>query len=155
MFVTVQFGEGQSEIFNTNCRIINFIHCLKQRCNLDPEECVDLVDKTGELANLTDREQSVERASCLLRDRQIYILIRVIRGDGIEGHKYEPLLRDLGKNHPELAELLRKLSNPQRERDRRSLSRKGWQQRDANTNHTSRSKRAATPKKSSGATLRN
>ncbi|KAJ8379528.1 hypothetical protein SKAU_G00003060 [Synaphobranchus kaupii] len=141
MFVTVLFGEGHSEIFNPNCRIINFIHCLKERCNLDPEECVDLVDKTGELVNLSDREQSVERANCLLRDRHTYILIQVTRGDGNEGHKYEPLLRDLGKNYPDLADLLKKLSNP-KERERRNPSRKGWPQRETPTNHTQKSKHA-------------
>ncbi|KAG9354653.1 hypothetical protein JZ751_001366 [Albula glossodonta] len=117
-------------------------------------ECVDLVDKTGDLVNLSEREQSVERANCLLRDRHSYILIRVIRGDGMEGHKYEPLLKDLGKNYPELAEILKKLSNPHRERDKRSYSRRGWPQRDAPVNHTSRSKRAATPKKNSAIMIR-
>ncbi|XP_035291921.1 uncharacterized protein C22orf15 isoform X2 [Anguilla anguilla] len=126
MFVTVQFGE-----------------------------CVDLVDKTGELVNLSDREQSAERANYLLRERHTYVLIRVTRGDGTEGHKYEPLLKDLGKNYPELADLLKKLSNPQKERDKRSLSRRGWPQRDTSTNQSSRSKRAASPKKSGAVTLRN
>ncbi|KAJ8263304.1 hypothetical protein COCON_G00157610 [Conger conger] len=155
MFVTVQFGEGHSEIFNTNCRVINFIHCLKERCSLDTEECVDLVDKTGELVNLSDREQSAERANYLMRDRHTYILIRVIRGDGTEGHKYEPLLRDLGKNYPELADLLKKLSNPHKEKDKKNPSRRGLPQRDTPTNHTPRSKRATSPRKSSTVTLRN
>ncbi|XP_036382036.1 uncharacterized protein C22orf15 [Megalops cyprinoides] len=96
----------------------------------------------------------MERASSLLRDRQSYILIRVIRGDGIEGPKYEPLLSDPGKSHRELAELLKKLSNPHKDRDKKNPFRRAWPQRDVPTNHTARSKRAATPKKSA-ATLRN
>ncbi|XP_030621114.1 uncharacterized protein C22orf15 [Chanos chanos] len=119
MFVSVLFGEGRREIFNLNCRIANFIQCLKEKCNVDPQESVDLMDKTGELVNLSEKEQSVHLASTLLKERQIYILIRVSRSNSTDGHKYYPLLSDLGRSHPELAEVLRKLSNPIKERDRK------------------------------------
>lgn len=113
------------------------------------------MDKTGELVNLSDKEQSAERANCLLRDRHTYILIRVTRGDGIETHKYEPLLKDLGKNHPELADLLKKLSNPLKEKDRRNLSKKGWPQRDTPANQSLRSKHATGSRKGSIVAIRN
>nr|XP_029492755.1 uncharacterized protein C22orf15-like isoform X2 [Oncorhynchus nerka] len=126
MFVTVQFGDAQTELFNLNCRMINFIHSLKERCDLDPQDCVDLMDRTGELVNLSDKEESMEQASSLMKKRHSYVLIRICKGDGTEGQKYVPLLNDLDKSHPELAEVLKKLSNPCKERDRKAVpSRKG------------------------------
>ncbi|KAM9547084.1 uncharacterized protein C22orf15-like isoform 1-T1 [Salvelinus alpinus] len=137
MFVTVQFGEAQTELFNLNCRMINFIHSLKERCDLDPQDCVDLMDRTGELVNLSDKEESMEQASSLMKKRHSYVLIRICKGDRTEGQKYVPLLNDLDKSHPELVgnaknkfihstEVLKKLSNPCKERDRKGgPSRKG------------------------------
>lgn len=131
MFVAVQFGDCRTELFNLNCRMINFIHNLKERCDLDPKDCVDLMDRSGELMNLNEREQSVEHARCLLRERQTYILLRVCSEDGTEGLKYVSLLNNLGRCHPELADVLRKMSHPGKERDRKGApSRKGWTQRD-------------------------
>ncbi|KAM9547085.1 uncharacterized protein CXorf65 homolog isoform 2-T2 [Salvelinus alpinus] len=125
MFVTVQFGEAQTELFNLNCRMINFIHSLKERCDLDPQDCVDLMDRTGELVNLSDKEESMEQASSLMKKRHSYVLIRIC-SDRTEGQKYVPLLNDLDKSHPELVEVLKKLSNPCKERDRKGgPSRKG------------------------------
>ncbi|XP_055775371.1 uncharacterized protein C22orf15-like isoform X1 [Salvelinus fontinalis] len=126
MFVTVLFGEAQTELFNLNCRMINFIHSLKERCDLDPQDCVDLMDRTGELVNLSDKEESMEQASSLMKKRHSYVLIRICKGDRTEGQKYVPLLNDLDKSHPELVEVLKKLSNPCKERDRKGgPSRKG------------------------------
>ncbi|XP_055775372.1 uncharacterized protein C22orf15-like isoform X2 [Salvelinus fontinalis] len=125
MFVTVLFGEAQTELFNLNCRMINFIHSLKERCDLDPQDCVDLMDRTGELVNLSDKEESMEQASSLMKKRHSYVLIRIC-SDRTEGQKYVPLLNDLDKSHPELVEVLKKLSNPCKERDRKGgPSRKG------------------------------
>ncbi|XP_014015899.1 uncharacterized protein C22orf15 [Salmo salar] len=126
MFVTVQFGEGQTELFNLNCRVIDFIHNLKERCYLDSQDCVDLMDRTGELVNLSEKEKSMEQASSMMKERHSYVLIRICRGDGTEGQKYVPLLNDLSKSSPELAEVLKKLSNPCKEQDKKGgPSRKG------------------------------
>ncbi|XP_071209589.1 uncharacterized protein C22orf15-like [Salvelinus alpinus] len=124
MFVTVQFGEGQTELFNLNCRVIDFIHSLKERCCLDSQDCVDLMDRTGELVNLSEKEKSMEQASSLMKERHSYVLIRIC-SDGTEAQKYVPLLNDLGKSHPELAEVLKKLSNPCKEGVKGGPSRKG------------------------------
>uniref|UniRef100_A0A8C7PRB8 Uncharacterized protein n=1 Tax=Oncorhynchus mykiss TaxID=8022 RepID=A0A8C7PRB8_ONCMY len=56
-------------------------------------DCVDLMDRTGELVNLSDKEESMEQASSLMKKRHSYVLIR----DGTEGQKYVPLLNDLDK----------------------------------------------------------
>ncbi|XP_056093435.1 uncharacterized protein C22orf15 isoform X1 [Rhinichthys klamathensis goyatoka] len=118
MFITVIFGEGREEILNLNCEIINFIHCIKEKCNLDPQETVDLMDRTGELVNLAERAQSTDLVCSLLKERESYIPLRVSRGEGSEGPKYSAVY-DFGTSYPELAEILRKLSNPSKEKDRK------------------------------------
>eukprot|EP00063_Salmo_salar_P041065 XP_014015900.1 PREDICTED: uncharacterized protein C22orf15-like isoform X2 [Salmo salar] len=101
MFVTVQFGEGQTELFNLNCRVIDFIHNLKERCYLDSQDCVDLMDRTGELVNLSEKEKSMEQASSMMKERHSYVLIRICK-------------------------VLKKLSNPCKEQDKKGgPSRKG------------------------------
>ncbi|XP_070303079.1 uncharacterized protein C22orf15-like [Salvelinus sp. IW2-2015] len=145
MFVTVQFGEAQTELFNLNCRMINFIHSLKERCDLDPQDCVDLMDRTGELVNLSDKEESMEQASSLMKKRHSYVLIRICKGDRTEGQKYVPLLNDLDKSHPELVEVLKKLSNPCKERDR-----KGGPSRKGSVNQTWSKTTAGNKKRHSG-----
>ncbi|XP_077080159.1 uncharacterized protein C22orf15 [Siphateles boraxobius] len=118
MFITVIFGEGREEILNLNCKIVNFIHCIKEKCNLDPQETVDLMDRTGELVNLAERAQSTDLVCSLLKERESYIPLRVSRGEGSEGPKYSAAY-DFGTSYPELAEILRKLSNPSKEKDRK------------------------------------
>ncbi|KAI2661567.1 Signal transducer and activator of transcription 1 [Labeo rohita] len=54
----------------------------------------------GELVNLAERAQSTDLVSSLLKERESYIPLRVSRGEGRE-------------------EILRKLSNPSKERDKR------------------------------------
>ncbi|KAM6965505.1 uncharacterized protein C22orf15 [Aplochiton taeniatus] len=147
MFITVLFGDSQIELFNLSCRVTNFIHSLKERCDLDMKDCVDLMDKSGELMNLSGKENSVEQASSLLTERQSYVLLRVCRGDGTEGNKYVPQLKDIDKSHPELSEVLRQISNPNKERDRKGSSqRKGCSQRDISVSQV-RSKITAGNKK--------
>ncbi|XP_051951077.1 uncharacterized protein C22orf15-like [Xyrauchen texanus] len=131
MFVTVIFGEGKEELLNLNCKIVNFIHCIKEKCNLDAqelcsEEDVDLMDRMGELVNLTEKGQSTDLISSLLKERESYIPLRVSRGEGIEGPKYSAVYGDFGKSYPELVEVLRKLSNPSKDRDKKGgASKKG------------------------------
>ncbi|XP_041079754.1 uncharacterized protein C22orf15-like isoform X1 [Polyodon spathula] len=151
MFITVKFGEDQKEIFNPNCRIINFIHSLKERCNCMEEVCIDLLDESGALVNLSERENSPDFASSFLKERHRYILLKVIRGDGGEGNKYESLLLNLGKCHPDLADVLQKLSNPQRDRERKNcVSRKGRQHKDPPSTHPhTKNKTPSTSKKNS------
>uniref|UniRef100_A0A8C3F581 Uncharacterized protein n=1 Tax=Chrysemys picta bellii TaxID=8478 RepID=A0A8C3F581_CHRPI len=77
---------------------------LKKKCQCRPEDCIDLLDESGTLMNLSEVESPAsELASKYLQERQCYILIRVIRGEGSESTYYESLLENLGKHHPELA----------------------------------------------------
>ncbi|XP_055017649.1 uncharacterized protein C22orf15 [Boleophthalmus pectinirostris] len=116
MFVTVLFGDDRMELFNPDCKLIHFIHDLKLRCGLDSEDHVDLMDSRGTVMKLEGREQSLDRANALLKDRHKYILVRVCRVDG--ECKYVPLLTKT-QRQPEFTELLRKLSTGQKRLGRR------------------------------------
>ncbi|XP_042344147.1 uncharacterized protein C22orf15 [Plectropomus leopardus] len=119
MFVTILLGDNRMEMLNLNCKLINFIHHLKERCGLDFKECVDLMDSSGRVMNLEKKQQSVALASSVLAERQYYILLRVCRDDDTGDRKYVSLLNNFSQSHPELTELLRKLSNPEKETDRK------------------------------------
>ncbi|XP_060926741.1 uncharacterized protein C22orf15 [Limanda limanda] len=118
MFVTILFGDSRMEMFNLNCKLIHFIRHVKERCGLDFKECVDLMDSSGSLMNLEDKQNSVAPASGLLVQRQYYVLLHVCRDEDTGGRKYVSLLNNYSQSHPELTELLRKLTNPNTERDR-------------------------------------
>ncbi|XP_069022308.1 uncharacterized protein C22orf15 [Embiotoca jacksoni] len=117
MFVTILFGDGQMEMFNLNCKLINFIHHLKERCGLDFKECVELMDSSGKVMDLEARQRSVAPACSVLAERHFYVLLRVCRDDDTGGQKYVSLLNNYSQSHPELTELLRKLSDPNKEPD--------------------------------------
>ncbi|XP_078106531.1 uncharacterized protein C22orf15 [Sander vitreus] len=118
MFVTILFGDNRMEMLNLNCKLIHFIHHLKERCGLDFKECVDLMESSGRVMNLEGKQQSEALASSVLTERQYYVLLRVCHDD-TGCRKYMPLLNNSSQSHPELTELLRKLSNPDKERDRK------------------------------------
>ncbi|XP_070821109.1 uncharacterized protein C22orf15 [Chaetodon trifascialis] len=119
MFVTILFGDSKMEMFNLNCKLINFLHHLKEQCGLDFKECVDLMDSSGRVMNLEGKQQSTALTSSVLEERQYYVLLRVCRDDDTGGRKYVSLLNNFSQSHPELTELLRKLSNPDKERGRK------------------------------------
>ncbi|XP_059910728.1 uncharacterized protein C22orf15 [Gadus macrocephalus] len=122
MFVTVLFGDSRQELFNLNCKLLNFIYDLKERCGLDRKDCVDLMDRCGQVTSLSEKEQSAARAASLLTERHSYVLLRVCRCEESQGQKYESLLNNLSKSHPELADILNRMSNPSKERDKRGSS---------------------------------
>ncbi|XP_051924676.1 uncharacterized protein C22orf15 [Hippocampus zosterae] len=121
MFVTVLFGESRMEMFNINCKLIHFVHNLKERCGVDLKDCVDLMNRNGTVVNLETKELSVDLASSLLAERQHYVLLQVCRNDN-GGQKYVSLLHNVSHSHPELKELLRKVCNPGQERDKNFTS---------------------------------
>nr|XP_014340522.1 PREDICTED: uncharacterized protein C22orf15 homolog [Latimeria chalumnae] len=114
-----------TKIFNPQCRIVNLIEFVKETCGCEPEVCIDLIDESGNLMHLSEVENSSEFASNYLKERQCYILIKVIKGDGCEPHRYESLLQNLGRCHPELADRLQKLSKLQVKDRKSSMNRKG------------------------------
>ncbi|KAK5910483.1 hypothetical protein CesoFtcFv8_004312 [Champsocephalus esox] len=121
MFVTILHGDSRMEILNLNCKLINFIHHLKERCGLDFKDCVELMDGGGKVMDLEAKQQSVALASSVLTERQHYFLLRVCREDDAAGQKYVSLLNPC--RHPEITELLRKLSNPDQEQEKKTRGR--------------------------------
>ncbi|XP_030439090.1 LOW QUALITY PROTEIN: uncharacterized protein C22orf15 homolog [Gopherus evgoodei] len=110
MFITVRYRADCQEIVNVNCRVLSLTMHLKKKCQCRPEDCIDLLDESGTMMNLSEvKSPASELASKYLQERQHYILIRVIRGEGLESTYYESLLENLENHHPELAERLQKL----------------------------------------------
>ncbi|KAM4745802.1 uncharacterized protein C22orf15 [Anableps anableps] len=138
MFVTVLFGDGRMEMLNLNCKLVNFIHHLKEKCGLDFKDCVELMDSRGRVMNLEPMQHSVAPASSMLAARQHYVLLRVCQeNEESGGCKYVSLLNNT-KSHPELTELLKKLSNPNKESERKI--RRGRTQRSKNISSTESNK---------------
>ncbi|XP_069789745.1 uncharacterized protein C22orf15-like isoform X2 [Narcine bancroftii] len=103
---------GQAKIFNHRCRIVNFLACIKQKCGTGTEECIDLMDETGNLMRLSEQQTSLEQASSILTARRTYILIKVTKQGDSESVKYEAVLDKIEHLHPVVADQLRMLSNP-------------------------------------------
>ncbi|XP_034548871.1 uncharacterized protein C22orf15 [Notolabrus celidotus] len=138
MFVTILFGDSRMEMFNLNCKLIHFIHCLKEKCSLDFKDCVDLLDSSGRVMNLEGKQHSMALASSVLVERQYYVLLQVCRDPDTGGPKYVSLLNNFSQSHPELTELLRKLSNPNNKQDRKT---RGGRTRSKNIFTTNKSHR--------------
>ncbi|KAM4579407.1 uncharacterized protein C22orf15 [Fundulus diaphanus] len=138
MFVTVLYGDGRMEMLNLNCKLVNFIHHLKEKCGLDSTDCVELMDSGGRVMNLEPMQHSMSPASSVLAERQHYVLLRVCReGEESGGCKYVSLLNNT-KSHPELTGLLKKLSTPSKESERKI--RRGRTQRNKNISSTDNNK---------------
>ncbi|PKU30088.1 hypothetical protein llap_19609 [Limosa lapponica baueri] len=68
------------EMVNLHCRLLILTAHLKRKCQCKPEDCIDLLDETGALMNLSKVENPAsEFASKYLQERKRYILIRVVR----------------------------------------------------------------------------
>ncbi|KAM5193300.1 uncharacterized protein C22orf15 homolog [Mantella aurantiaca] len=124
MFITVKYGADHQIILNPNCKFVNLTEVLREKCQCGSEVAIDLLDESGTLLNLSELEGSQEVATNHLKERQCYILVKIIR-EGTEPVRYESMLDNLWKRHPELAERLQKLSNPQaRDKLRNSVGKK-------------------------------
>ncbi|KAL3976274.1 uncharacterized protein C22orf15 [Oreochromis aureus] len=135
MFVTVLFGEGRMEMFNLNCKLINFLHHLKERAGVDSKDCVDLMDSSGKVMNLAAKQHSLALASSVLVARQYYVLLRVCRDHEAGGQKYVSLQNNNSQSHPELTELLRRLTD--KEPDRKTRKRRTPQSKNISANSKS------------------
>ncbi|XP_073485290.1 uncharacterized protein C22orf15 homolog isoform X2 [Aquarana catesbeiana] len=125
MFITVKYGADHQILLNPNCKMVNLSEVLREKCQCGSEVSIDLLDESGTLINLNDLEGSQEVATNHLKERQCYILVKIIRGEGAEHARYESMLENLWKRHPELAERLQKLSNPNvRDKSRNSINKK-------------------------------
>ncbi|XP_028313208.1 uncharacterized protein C22orf15 isoform X1 [Gouania willdenowi] len=113
MFVTILFGEGRMELLNLNCRLINFIHHLKEKSGLDSKERVGVMDSSGKVINLQALPNCLALASSVLVERQFYVLLRACRDEDTGAQKYVSLLTNYSQSPAKLTELLKNLSKPQ------------------------------------------
>ncbi|XP_071428015.1 uncharacterized protein C22orf15 homolog isoform X2 [Pithys albifrons albifrons] len=132
-------------MLNLQCCVLILTTHLKRKCQCRPEDCIDLLDEMGTLMNLSKVENpAAEFTSKYLREREHYILIRVIQEENSEATCYESLLEDLEKHYPDLTDRLQQLSAKTHRRDQ---WKKGSLQRRAQP-HTSNQLRNRTTSKS-------
>ncbi|XP_008960414.1 uncharacterized protein C22orf15 homolog isoform X5 [Pan paniscus] len=122
MFIKVMFGAGCSVLVNTSCRLVNLTAHLRQKAGLPPDVSLHVLPATiallaedGNLVSLEeDLKEGASRAqtmgNSLLKERAIYVLVRIIKGEDMASTRYESLLENLDDHYPELAEELRRLS---------------------------------------------
>ncbi|GCB80648.1 hypothetical protein scyTo_0017270 [Scyliorhinus torazame] len=155
MFVTIRYGADQSVIFNYLCRIVNFIDYVKRTCACETEACIDLIDESGNLMNLSAHQNSLQLASNILKERGKYILIKVTKQDDSETIKYESMLKNIEHSHPALAGQLQKLSNPKvkdKEKDKKEPILRKSRSKDGILNTPSKNKSAIAIKRSASFT---
>ncbi|CAM9542112.1 unnamed protein product [Bubo scandiacus] len=119
MFVMVRYGANCQEMVKVQCCVLILTAHLRRKRQCRPEDCIDLLDETGTLMNLSKVENPAsEFASKYLQERECYIL-RVIpkllietaqfslcarKGrESSEATCYESFLENLGNHCPEPA----------------------------------------------------
>ncbi|XP_054759004.2 uncharacterized protein CXorf65 homolog [Lytechinus pictus] len=106
MFITVRYGDDKSELFNPNCRNVILLDNIRERCNCDEDDVIDLSDENGSVANLPGHLDDYGKN--FLSDRGSFILVRVER-DGDEGDDdritYIPLLQGVDDDKDFLSRL--------------------------------------------------
>ncbi|XP_070578986.1 uncharacterized protein CXorf65 homolog isoform X1 [Ptychodera flava] len=117
MFITVKYGDDKSEIFNPNCLNVILLHNIRERCDCDDEDLVELCDETGNVMHLLTNPTDYGKQ--YLTERSVFILLRVERdGDGDEEkYTYHPLLHGLERNKDFLARLNPKRNLPRTSHD--------------------------------------
>ncbi|XP_063519468.1 uncharacterized protein C22orf15 homolog isoform X14 [Pongo pygmaeus] len=106
---------GCSMLVNTSCRLVNLTAHLRQKAGLPPDATIALLAEDGNLVSLEeDLKEGASRAqtmgNSLLKERAIYVLVRIIKGEDMASTRYESLLENLDDHYPELAEELCRLS---------------------------------------------
>ncbi|XP_040204945.1 uncharacterized protein C22orf15 homolog isoform X2 [Rana temporaria] len=79
MFITVKYGADHQILLNPNCKMVNLSEVLREKCQCGSEVPIDLLDESGTLINLNDLEGSQEVATNHLKERQCYILVKIIQ----------------------------------------------------------------------------
>ncbi|XP_067911613.1 uncharacterized protein C22orf15-like [Heterodontus francisci] len=142
LLLLIDDATDQTTIFNHLCRIVNFIDYVKQTCECKTEDCIDLIDESGNLMNLSVQQNSLQFASDILKERRRYILIKVTKQDDSETIKYESMLKNIENCHPVLADQLRKLSNPKAKDRKEPILRKSRSTKEVTLTTPSKNKSA-------------
>ncbi|XP_028513957.1 uncharacterized protein CXorf65 homolog isoform X2 [Exaiptasia diaphana] len=77
MFIVVRYGENEQSLFNLNCRTRVLYENIKERCDCDSEDCIDLADENGVLKGFPDRLTENEYGCEFLTSRASYILLQI------------------------------------------------------------------------------
>ncbi|XP_035691127.1 uncharacterized protein LOC118426019 [Branchiostoma floridae] len=123
-FITVKYGDNQTEIFNPHCKSQLLLKCIKQKCRcelLDHDAVIDLADDQGNVKNLSESQTISTYANDVLEPRGVYFLIKVIKSEvENEPTRYEPIISNTEKNCPGLSDRLNRSTKSQ------AGNRKGW-----------------------------
>ncbi|XP_032218024.2 uncharacterized protein CXorf65 homolog [Nematostella vectensis] len=116
MFITVRYADDRKELFNPDCRSCLLLNNIKERCDCEEDDIVDLSDETGNLKDLLNHP--LEYASKYLTPREILVLVKGEKADG-DRMTFVPLLENLESD----AEFLERLNPPPPKKEERSPSR--------------------------------
>ncbi|XP_067034666.1 uncharacterized protein C22orf15-like [Acropora muricata] len=107
-FITVKFGDDAEELFNPNCVTVNLLDNLRRRCGCQKGVTLDLSDEDGDIKNL--HKFPTQYAHRILKGREVFVLIKVEKGQGDVPTTYTALLNDLERLNPKLHARLETLS---------------------------------------------
>ncbi|XP_073258344.1 uncharacterized protein C22orf15-like [Porites lutea] len=107
-FITVKFGDNEEELFNPNCVTVNLLDNLRRRCGCQKGVTLDLSDEDGDIKNL--HEFPTQYAHRFLKGREVFVLVKVEKGEGDQPTTYTALLNDLERSNPKLLARLETLS---------------------------------------------
>ncbi|XP_067826828.1 uncharacterized protein CXorf65 homolog [Heptranchias perlo] len=88
MFTT----DNEHGLFNTYCKTLILLDCIKQNCHLETEGEVDLSDESGLVKNLLQNQHCY--ASDILTEREVYVLVGVNKPASSSTSVYVPLLNN-------------------------------------------------------------
>ncbi|KAJ7365953.1 hypothetical protein OS493_002691 [Desmophyllum pertusum] len=91
MFITVRFADDKSELFNPNCRNCLLLSNIKERCDCEDDDFIDLSDESGSLKNL--QSHPLDYGTKYLNEREIFILVKGEKTDG-GSMTFVPLLEE-------------------------------------------------------------
>nr|XP_051693086.1 uncharacterized protein C22orf15 homolog [Oryctolagus cuniculus] len=115
MFITVMFGAGCRELVNPWCNLVTLSAHLRRRGGVPPDAPIALLAEDGNLVSLDEgleegASPAARMGGSLLQERGTYVLVHIIKGEGVAPTRYESLLENLDAYSPELAEGLHWLS---------------------------------------------
>lgn len=95
MFITVKFADDKIELFNPDCRNCLLLSNIKERCDCDDDDFIDLSDESGLLKNL--QRYPLDYGTKYLNEREILVLVKGEKTDG-DNMTFVPLLEGMESN---------------------------------------------------------
>merc|ERR1712226_1485071 len=84
-FIVVRHGENEKSILNADCRVDLLLDAVKDRCRIDRDADIDLVDEAGKLRVLSETPKKYVHE--VLEDRAIFIPLAIDRLGADEDNK--------------------------------------------------------------------